>query len=202
VTVSPRGARRAERRARRLAGRERSKLAWDKNLAAWLLIFGGLGLVLAALAAVFGYMAVHERELKRLSEESRDWPHVTATIVRSRVEKRHSSGRVSTTSYSADVEYRYAVDGRAFVGSRTSFDPPGSLSDAKEIVQRYRQGDTVEAWYRPRDPSVSTLQTDNWDGEGSVFLGALGAVLFGALALVLFMLALWPFGLGIAKSRS
>jgi hypothetical protein len=87
-----------------------------------------------------------------------NWPSVEGTITRSSVET--STGRRGRTNYNAKIEYRYAVNGHPFSGSRVRFtDMSGSSeSSAQALVDSYPVNSKHNVFYDPDDPSCCTLE--------------------------------------------
>jgi len=122
------------------------------------------------------------------SEQAKSWPAVTGTITHSEIERYTDS---DGTTYSADLEYVYEVDGREYAATRYRFGGFTSSSDrsyASGIVRAHPVGAEVDVFYNPDDPADAVLSR-----------GVGGSDYFIALFLTPFnivMLGLW--GIGIA----
>jgi hypothetical protein len=111
-----------------------------------------------------------------LAVMSRRWPQVEATIVVSDLQRsRDSDGGYF---YRPEVSYRYSVDGKEFVGSRTRFGLTVATSwsaPAVRVVQQYKVNSLVAVHYDPDEPEESVLENGI---HAMVFAGfALGAAL-------------------------
>ncbi|MCH8474337.1 MAG: DUF3592 domain-containing protein [Opitutales bacterium] len=120
----------------------------------------------------FGLRALQE------SRESLNWPSVEGQVLSSKiVESRSSSSSGgSSTSYRADVTYRYTVDGSSYTGDRIQASSVSSSnhSRARAMTRKYPEGKTVEVFYNPDRPYRSLL-------EPGKSLGALLTSGFGGL---------------------
>jgi hypothetical protein len=97
------------------------------------------------------------------AKASMNWPEVPGTVVSSRVDRQHSTnsdGRSSTT-YHAEINYRYTVAGTTYHGSRVAYGDYGSSSSshARKIVNRYPEGKKVTVRYMPEDPEECLLES-------------------------------------------
>ena len=115
-----------------------------------LVFLGGLAL------AIFG---THRW---MLASESTTWPtaeaRVSSSEVRSHTSK-NSDGHSSTT-FSADIQYSYTVDGQTYFGDHVGFGyhhiTPSEFAQA--LVDKYPAGTTTTISYRPSDPSFSVIE--------------------------------------------
>lgn len=123
------------------------------------LIPAGLAGVCLLLGGIFA--AVGWAQYKT-AEAARTWPSVEATITTSRVVHRQVRDRRDYTVHnvtSHEIEYQYAVAGRAFTGS--SVDPPGfetSGAGDAELVAQFPVGAHPRVYYDPTNPSVAALR--------------------------------------------
>lgn len=93
---------------------------------------------------------------------AKNWPTVQGKVVNSRVTtsvSRDSDGDLSTT-YGAEIDYRYEVDGYEYSGDRRSFADYSSSNKrrAEKIVARFASGADVPVYYSPDDPQKSVLE--------------------------------------------
>ena len=89
------------------------------------------------------------------------WPIVNGTVTHSEVTSYVSSSEgKSTQMYSADVRYRYTINGTPYSSGRVSLgDSSTSSSGGKEeIVMRYAMGQQVLVYYDPVTPGESLLE--------------------------------------------
>ncbi len=94
--------------------------------------------------------------------KAKNWPTAQGKVVSSRVTtniSRDSDGDRSTT-YGAEINYRYEVDGYEYSGDRRSFADYSSSNRrrAEKIIARFAPGAEVDVYYRPDDPEKSVLE--------------------------------------------
>lgn len=112
----------------------------------WVFILLGVGIGYAGIATLLRAHA------------STEWPVVEGRVMHAAVE--HKRGNKGGTTYSAEVQYDYVVNGvthssnRVAFGSISSSDPSG----ARNVVNRYPKGKTVAVRHSPEDPSLSVLE--------------------------------------------
>jgi hypothetical protein len=95
------------------------------------------------------------------AKASVSWPSVGGRVISSSVERHTSSGsRGSSTTYGAEVQYDYTVDGTKYSADRVSFGDYSSSSPghARGIVNRYPAGSEVSVHYDPARPDVAVLE--------------------------------------------
>jgi hypothetical protein len=86
------------------------------------------------------------------------FPSVEGRITQSKVTSRR--GSKNSTSYSPEVTYAYAVNGRAYTGTRIHDGTKNSgRSAAEATVATYLAGSTVRVYYDPASPEYAMLQT-------------------------------------------
>lgn len=141
---------------------------------ALLFIWGIIGLVGLAIFC-YGH---HKRSQARASGT---WPSVDGEVVTSRVE-RHTNDE--GTHHSADIEYRYRVDGKEFKSNVIVIGGHGY--SAHGVVSRYPQGQSVNVAYNPSKPHQAVLEP----GVESTQMQTLG---IGVMSAALFMALLFNF---------
>ena len=149
-----------------------------------LLLFSGVAVAGAALLGGGGSAWLESRS-------AHGWDAVEGVVSSSAV-VRSGQPRSSSPRFHADVEYRYAVGGTPYTGTRVSFDPaPGVVREAAEALvrERYRPGAAVTVYVDPAEPSNSVLERSG--GGLALVFAALGALLLG-VALYQVRLALAP----------
>lgn len=143
-------------------------------------VFPLIFIVTGGATAIWGV-----RDLLRASASS-DWPIVRGVIDSSWVESQADSE--GSTTYDAEVVYRYTVEGVDHLGNRIRF---GEIStsdpgDAQEIVNRYPVDLEVAVYFDRADPGDSVLEPgvhlSTWavPGFGVIFLSA-GLLMFFTL---------------------
>jgi hypothetical protein len=118
----------------------------------WFIIFVGGGAIYLGFATV----------LK--AKQSTDWPAVKGKVVESGIRAERGAGGTSSTgsrnTYHANVVYKYDVIGKIYTRQRVSFDEYGREDEvhATQISDKYPEGETVEVYYDPYNPSKSVLE--------------------------------------------
>lgn len=93
------------------------------------------------------------------------------------------------TTYIPRITYEYTVAGETYTNDNLYPGPATSGSSDKneqqKMVQQYPEGETVEAYYDPSDPSHSFLENESRNRQ-AVATGVIGAglVLFGLVLIV------------------
>ena len=92
----------------------------------------------------------------------------------------HSSGGKGGTTYAARIVYAYTVDGREYEGDRRDADEiqTSDRSYARDILDSYSIGQTVDVWYDELEPNVSLLMLPSW--HSGLFLFGLMMLFAGA----------------------
>ena len=117
---------------------------------AGVVIFPAIGIVIA----LFSYNAYATRMA------SSAWPTVGGVIVKSEIETQTSTAssdgkQKSETVQHPKIIYQYQIDGQNYKGTRISFS--SSSGDARQIVARYPQGQSVQVYYNPDHPQRAVL---------------------------------------------
>lgn len=135
-----------------------------------------LNLVFTAFAAIFvlvgGFFAVQGTLEWIRAADSTSWPTVDGAVTRSEVTSHRSShkGRTST-SYHAQIEFDYTVDGQKLHGTRRTYKVlASSQSAANEAVAAHPVGRVVTVSYDPQDPSRAVLDP-GWDWSNAIPIG-------------------------------
>jgi len=122
------------------------------------------------------------------AKASTSWPSVDGSVISSKVERertsRRSGGRRRTsTTYGAEVRYRYSVDGNEYSSDKVSFGDYSSSNRARAqgIVDRYPVGKTVQVYYDPNTPETAVLESGtSWSCYLPIGLGIIFTIV-GAL---------------------
>ncbi len=119
---------------------------WIFRIGLSLFLCVGLGLT------IFGVLNI------KTAKESESWPSEQGVILSSKISV--NSGSDSTT-YGADVTYRYKVKGNTYENDKVTASEVSTSNRgrAKKIVKRYRVGKKVAVYYDPDDPEESVLET-------------------------------------------
>ena len=85
---------------------------------------------------------------------------VSATVLSTEVERHesHDSDGHDSTTYKPVVRFRYEVDGRSYTGSEVfPLSQSAGYGWAQSVVQRFHDGQTVDAWYNPNAAASAFL---------------------------------------------
>jgi hypothetical protein len=111
------------------------------------LIFAGAGIALLAAAGWTGY-----RQYTMMTQ----WPSVEAEVVKSQVTHHQSqSSRSTTTSdmYTAEIVFRYSVEGRDYLTPSTTGYSSSSYPEMKRRADSFPPGSRPTIQYNPLDPN-------------------------------------------------
>ncbi len=137
--------------------------AWILRIFLMIFLCVGLGLI------IFGVLSI------KTAKDSETWPSVQGVILDSRIAINHGD---DSTTYGADVSYRYAVEGHKYKGDKVTVSEMSTSSQtrASKIVQRYPIGKKVPVYYNPKESEDSVLETGLSDG--SWLLPGIGLLFF------------------------
>ena len=146
-------------------------------------VFLGLfGLIFLSLG--LGIYYFHGLKPYLQKRQSVNWPTTECEITRAKLEEHRGD---DSTSYTADFQYRFNVNGRPYLGQRYSFaDEQGSRTEAKRQLKAFPRGSTQECFYNPEDPADCVLDRTNQDQGWTnfilpfIFVGFGGAAFGGA----------------------
>jgi len=126
---------------------------------------------------------------------SEEWPSVAGSIESARLGKQLDS--TSSTGkrrylYSAEIRYRYSVNGVSHSGHRISFGDYSTDSprDARRLLRHYPRGKSVTVFYAPDNPGEAVLERSSGVGNIVTLLAAIIFLLGGAGILLAFFRAL------------
>jgi hypothetical protein len=143
------------------------------------------GLVIGGLMLVGGYFLTYRvgKPIRDKAAASIAWPATDGRITGSKVERVKRGGEDKAT-YTADITYEYALDGRTFEGDRVWFGDDYSATDAsafRAAVGRYPVGSAVKVHYDPAEPAESVLEPGpTLSGSALYFIG-LGLITLGGI---------------------
>jgi len=115
-------------------GKPRRQLVWG-------LLTGGI--LLSCVTGWFTYIAWN----------SRHWPQVQGRVLSSE----YREFRKGETSYSAEISYAYAANGREFTNDDIGISRAPSDDDVKAMVISHPRGSTVSVYFDPSKPARSLL---------------------------------------------
>ena len=155
----------------------------------------------AGLAGVLGLFSLISVWWVLNARGSERWPSVPGHIERAFVGQSCTSGSVrdgiSSCTQDVRLRYRYAVDGRDFVGERAGYgNEPGCAGsdECGALAQRYRDHPEVTVYYKPGAPDRAVLYPgSSSDTEITPYFFAAA----GAVGLFLLFFSLEPLALRI-----
>ena len=111
--------------------------------------------VLIIFGLVFGGFGAYKYNI---GKESSTWPSETCKITYSNIDSKHVD---SKTEYKANVKYSFTIDGKEYKGDQvTSSDVYfKTMSNARELLDKYPIGSEVSVYYDPADPDRAVLET-------------------------------------------
>lgn len=118
-----------------------------------------------ALAAALAFVALHYRRQKA-AQRAASWPSTVGIVTTSRTARRWGLGNgvwIAGLWYVPEVAYRYDVDGKSYTGRKLSLSDTGysKLHAARDVIDRYKPGGSVEVFYDPSRPKRSCLEPRN-----------------------------------------
>ncbi len=118
-----------------------------------------------------------------LASASASWPTCPGYVVYSEVKESVRRDIGDAPSYSANVTYKYEVDGKEYTSDTVFFGQynSGFTGIVKKIVERYPVRKRVTVHYDPRNPQTAVLET-GWSW-GAFLLATVGLIFAGAGAL-------------------
>ena len=115
-----------------------------------------MGLIFTLIgAAIFYFFSLPPL---KYSLESKNWPKTSGTITHSEVDSWTKDGK---SQYDARINYSYTVEGKKYNSSKlnTSGSYTGSnITKAKELVNEFPVGKTVDVYYDPELPDSASLK--------------------------------------------
>jgi hypothetical protein len=133
-------------------------------------------LIFVVVGAVIAFLGI--RGLVR-AKASLQWPSIQGQILESSVERHHSSGsNGSSTTYHAEILYKFILNDTTFNGNRVAYGDYGSSnpSHARQIVNKYPKNKIITVYYMPDNPEECLLEPgvkmQSW------FLPAFGIIFF------------------------
>ena len=117
----------------------------------------------------------------RMDATRRSWPSVMGRVTGSEVQKAiRSDDEDGLYKYRANIEYRYEVGQRTYLGHRVGWldgEGWGSERDAAATVWRYRSGKVVRVHYDPQAPQQSVLEFSDRPLLRTLLVGSLSILL-------------------------
>lgn len=124
-----------------------------------------VGLLFAGIGSWFGYNSIKSY---RTSARREEFVPVEARVLRSELSRKSGESAGTSTggtpSYIPKIEYEFTVAGTTYTSDSVY---PGTDWDiqnrntAQSIVDRYVEGDVVEAYYDPDDPTETYLEDES-----------------------------------------
>lgn len=144
------------------------------------LIFGLLGLV---------FLIINNLNRKK-AHKALAWPVASGTVTKTDI-KEHTSvddeDGITSTTYEPVVEYTYQVMGQPYTSRRIAYGASQfDKNTARQKVEQYPQGKTLEVRYNPDKPAEAVLETAVAGGKVFQVVG----FLFLAIGLVCVLVGL------------
>jgi hypothetical protein len=132
-----------------------------------------IGILVIIVGACTFYFGMNQLETAKASE---NWPMTKGEISSSEIDKTRKDNR---DRYSADITYRYTVDGTNYTGRRLSFGEmiSDNYEDAAAIVEKFPKGKDVEVYYDPQNPRDCVLEP-GMKGKGIYVIQGAGVLFF------------------------
>jgi len=130
----------------------------------------------------------YARGMADKAKASLSWPSVDGEISHSAVlyQTSTNSSTGETSTYKADIAYRYKVQGKSYSSSRIALlDLASSSRNAQTVVDRYPDNASVQVYYNPADPSDAVLEPG--ESSGLTVLSIVGWCFAGAGVLFLML---------------
>jgi hypothetical protein len=139
--------------------------------------------ILGLLFLLVGVGGLYKWGINLIQEamDSENWLPVEATVVKSVIGSKRSSGSNSSTTYYLNIAYNYQVEGNSYQGTRVRVGS-GNFSSSNYIKYRdwkrmYPRNSRITAYYSPTNPSKSAIQ------KGIYFESYFVSLIFGVFAL-------------------
>lgn len=118
------------------------------------------------------------------AKQSETWPKVQGVILKSKVTVNHGD---DSTTYGADVTYRYKVEGKKYKGDKVTVSEisTGNQSRARKIIKRYPVRKKIPVYYNPSKPEESVLEQGITGGNW--LLPGIGLLFFIVALVILIM---------------
>ena len=153
-----------------------------------------LGAVFGILGLIFLIIALRSRKKAKASQS---WPTVPGTVTAASLQENREIDEDGSVSYTYEpvVQYRYAVMGHEYVGSKIAFGANTfGRAQAEQKVNAYPPGAAVTVHYNPDKPEEAVLETQAAGGSVFLIVGiiflliALGACCFSGAGLAMGLL--------------
>ena len=124
------------------------------------------------------------------AKASEQWPTTEGEVIESELERHRSN---QSTTYSALVVYKYAVDGGEFESDRIWFGGDYSTSDRSEmsaVVKDFPVGKAVTVYISPDDPAESVLMPGAFISSYLLYSISLAFAIIGGLMMAAIIIRL------------
>ena len=115
--------------------------------------------------------------------ESESWPSTSGTVTKSEVDSWMKDGK---SQYAAVIKYTYQVEGKEYISYNIGVNNSSAnnnMSAAKDLVQEYPVGKTVDVFYDPELPDAAALKPGVRAGDIAIAGGMLLFAIIGLLVL-------------------
>lgn len=185
-----------------LLGRLVELETYSRQIRLWAIASLALLLIVVMVVGTLGVRECRDYrqadQYSRVATASGNWPQVPATVLRAElVSAQITKGKIRTTGYRAQVDYRYFVAGTMRESDNFRFcDRPTANRQAAEArLAQYPAGAAVVARYDPTDPARAVLEAGYAAAcESELAEKRLTVMLYSAIAGLLLLLALLVLG--------
>ncbi len=127
------------------------------------------GLIVGPIIAVIGFCVAFllGKPMLDNAKQSTSWPTASGVVTHSDIDRRLDKGK---TRYSAEIAYRFSVNGQEFVGNTVSYGAIVSSSDSnhvRRVTDRYPVGGEIDVYYDSVNPDNNVLEPGT---KGSSFI--------------------------------
>ena len=139
-------------------------------------------IIAAAMSLVGPFVLFATLKTSLTAFNSRSWSKAMATIARSQIVELIAP---NSTRYDLEIEYRFSVDGKEYLGSRRAFGDraSGTKQEAQSSLEKYARDTRHTVWYESDDPTQSVLERGlNFD---NFFLPGIGLLMTVAGPIIL-----------------
>ena len=120
------------------------------------------------------------------------WPAVDAQVTKSRVTRFQSHSRHPMPMYKAEIEFRYAVNGKEYLASSSTLGSSNERESERKI-EDYAPGTMHAIRYNPGNPNDIRFDVGYTFAFffGTIIYGGMG-LLFAAVGMAAVVMGLWP----------
>jgi hypothetical protein len=138
-----------------------------------------MGLAFAGIGSAGVYFAM---QMYKKAQDTLSWPSALGEVTHADVHSHHHKKR---TSYEAEVEYSYTVNGMQYISKKIAVMTANSnYGNAQAVVAKYPRQSRVTVYYDPANPADAVLEPGLSSGIYVVFGVSVLFALFGVFFLI------------------